>query len=94
MQGDGEVILGDNLEVLPGLRDETFQLIYIDPPFNTGRAQTRKTLRTVPDEDGDRTGFGGRRYTHATARRVVLPATSSTTTSRSSSPACARRTGS
>jgi site-specific DNA-methyltransferase (adenine-specific) len=56
------VVLGDNLEVLPRLQGETFQLIYIDPPFNTGRAQTRKTLQTVPDRDGDRTGFKGRRY--------------------------------
>jgi site-specific DNA-methyltransferase (adenine-specific) len=57
-----EVILGDNLDVLPRFGDETFQLIYIDPPFNTGKAQTRKTLQTVPDESGDRTGFTGRRY--------------------------------
>ncbi len=62
MEGEGRVILGDNLKVLPGLRDEAFQLIYIDPPFNTGKAQTRKTLRTVPDESGDRIGFTGRRY--------------------------------
>ncbi len=62
MRGEGEVILGENLEVLPGLREGTFQLIYIDPPFNTGKAQTRRTLRTVPDESGDRTGFSGRRY--------------------------------
>jgi site-specific DNA-methyltransferase (adenine-specific) len=62
MEGESRVILGDNLEVLPGLRDAAFQLIYIDPPFNTGKAQIRKTLRTVPDESGDRTGFTGRRY--------------------------------
>jgi site-specific DNA-methyltransferase (adenine-specific) len=62
MHGDSEIILGDNLEVLPNLDGEAFQLIYIDPPFNTGRAQTRKTLQTVPDQDGDRTGFMGRRY--------------------------------
>ena len=37
-------------------------MIYIDPPFNTGMTQTRRTLRTVSDHDGDRTGFGGRRY--------------------------------
>jgi len=60
--GDSEIILGENMEVLPGLPDEAFQLIYIDPPFNTGRVQTRKTLQTTPDEDGDRTGFTGRRY--------------------------------
>jgi DNA modification methylase len=58
----GEIILGENLEVLPRFADESFQLIYIDPPFNTGGAQTRRTLRTVPDEHGDRTGFEGRRY--------------------------------
>ncbi|HEY3959267.1 MAG TPA: site-specific DNA-methyltransferase [Solirubrobacteraceae bacterium] len=62
MRGAGEIILGENLEVLPGLKDGAFQLIYIDPPFNTGRAQTRKTVQTVPDKDGDRTGFNGRRY--------------------------------
>ena len=57
-----EVLLGENLELLPAFADESFQLIYIDPPFNTGKVQTRKTLATVPDPVGDRTGFGGRRY--------------------------------
>ena len=54
--------MGENLDVLPRLQDESFQLIYIDPPFNTGGAQTRRTLETLPDEDGDRKGFQGRRY--------------------------------
>ena len=58
-----EILLGENLELLPRFAAESFQLIYIDPPFNTGKSQTRKTLRTVPDADGDRTGFQGRRYT-------------------------------
>jgi site-specific DNA-methyltransferase (adenine-specific) len=57
-----EIVLGDNLEVLPRLADASFQLAYLDPPFNTGRDQTRRTLSVVPDEAGDRTGFGGRRY--------------------------------
>ncbi|MGH2833953.1 MAG: DNA-methyltransferase [Solirubrobacteraceae bacterium] len=57
-----EILLGDCLELLPRFADGCFQLIYIDPPFNTGRAQARKTLQTVSDEDGDRTGFQGRRY--------------------------------
>ena len=48
--------------MLPRFEDGSFQLIYIDPPFNTGRAQTRKTLQTVPDENGDRVGFQGRRF--------------------------------
>jgi DNA modification methylase len=62
MESDSQIILGDNLDLLPALQNEAFQLIYIDPPFNTGKAQTRKTLQTVPDQDGDRTGFMGRRY--------------------------------
>ncbi len=59
-----EVILGDNLPVLEGFAHESFQLIYIDPPFNTGRRQTRRTLATTSEGEGggDRTGFGGRRY--------------------------------
>ena len=58
-----EVLLGDCLELLPRFADESFQLIYIDPPFNTGRSQARRTIATVSGEDGDRTGFQGRRYT-------------------------------
>jgi site-specific DNA-methyltransferase (adenine-specific) len=58
-----EIILGDNLDVLPGFADESFQLIYLDPPFNTGRDQRRRTVQTVPDSEGDRVGFKGRRYT-------------------------------
>ncbi len=56
------VVLGDCADVLPTLPDSAFQLIYIDPPFNTGKPQQRRTLATVRDEDGDRTGFQGRRY--------------------------------
>jgi site-specific DNA-methyltransferase (adenine-specific) len=56
------VLLGDNLELLPELDDGIFQVAYLDPPFNTGRVQRRRTLATVTADDGDRTGFQGRRY--------------------------------
>jgi site-specific DNA-methyltransferase (adenine-specific) len=56
------IVFGDNLDVLPGIATETVDLIYIDPPFNTGRRQTRTMLRTARSEDGDRNGFQGRRY--------------------------------
>jgi site-specific DNA-methyltransferase (adenine-specific) len=56
------ILQGDNLPILQSLPDASFQLIYIDPPFNTGRTQTRPRLRTVRDDAGDRTGFGGHRY--------------------------------
>jgi site-specific DNA-methyltransferase (adenine-specific) len=56
------IVLGDNLGVLPRFADESFQLVYADPPFNTGQRVTRRTLQVVPDEAGDRVGFKGRRY--------------------------------
>jgi site-specific DNA-methyltransferase (adenine-specific) len=69
----GCVILGDSATVLPQLPDATFQLIYVDPPFNTGKAQQRRTIKTVRDEAGDRTGFQGRRYaTTELSRRSYL----------------------
>jgi site-specific DNA-methyltransferase (adenine-specific) len=57
-----EILLGDNLDLLPGYPAGSFQLIYIDPPFNTGAARTRRTLSVRRDDGGERTGFKGRRY--------------------------------
>jgi site-specific DNA-methyltransferase (adenine-specific) len=57
-----EILHGDNLQLLARFRDSSFQLIYADPPFNTGKPQRRATLRMVADENGDRSGFQGRRY--------------------------------
>ena len=56
------VLLGDNQPLLEELPADFFQLIYVDPPFNTGKPQTRRSLQTERDEDGDRVGFQGRRY--------------------------------
>src|SRR5579864_79150 len=59
---DDAILHGDNLDLLPSFADGTFQLVYADPPFNTGRVQERLTLSATADADGDRVGFGGRRY--------------------------------
>jgi site-specific DNA-methyltransferase (adenine-specific) len=56
------VVRGDCGDVLRKLPDESFQLIYIDPPFNTGKVQQRRTLKTARSGDGDRVGFQGRTY--------------------------------
>jgi site-specific DNA-methyltransferase (adenine-specific) len=53
---------GDNLGILKTLETESIQLIYIDPPFNTGRTQTRGTTTTTRNEDSNRVGFKGQRY--------------------------------
>ena len=53
---------GDNLSVLRTLPDGSAQLVYVDPPFNTGQARRYTRLQTVRDDAGDRLGFGGARY--------------------------------
>ena len=62
LAGEDLVILGDNAKVLPALPDGAFQLIYVDPPFNTGKAQHRRTFSTTRSETALRRGFGGRTY--------------------------------
>jgi site-specific DNA-methyltransferase (adenine-specific) len=56
------VVFGDNADVLPTLPDGAFQVVYVDPPFNTGSVRRRRTVVTRRDEAGDRIGFGGHRY--------------------------------
>jgi len=56
------ILLGDNLPLLQAEPAGSVQLAYLDQPFNTGRAQTRRTLATQAAANGDRTGFAGRRY--------------------------------
>jgi len=60
--GPNLVVAGDNLAVIQALPDAAFQLIYIDPPFNTGRTQSRQGLTTVRNVGGTRTGFKGQTY--------------------------------
>lgn len=64
-EGPNLVIQGDNLPVLRELPDESFQLIYIDPPFNTGKVQSRVSLKTRRSDnlgEGSRVGFKGQTY--------------------------------
>lgn len=64
-EGPNLVVAGDNLPILRGLPDQSFQLIYIDPPFNTGKVQSRqslKTMRTDAPVTGSRVGFQGQTY--------------------------------
>jgi len=56
------VCFGDNLPILRKMPAGGVALIYVDPPFNTGRTQRRRRLKTRRDPAGDRTGFQGARY--------------------------------
>lgn len=67
------ILFGDNAAVLPALPAAFARLIYIDPPFNTGRTQARESIRVAKtDGEGDRGGFGGKRY--RVEARAVGPA--------------------
>jgi site-specific DNA-methyltransferase (adenine-specific) len=58
----GRIIFGDNLPHLEQMQAGSVDLIYIDPPFNTGKAQTRTRIKTVKSEHGNRRGFQGQVY--------------------------------
>ena len=57
-----QIIFAENLHVLRVMPSASANMIYIDPPFNTGKIQARTQVSTVVSENGDRTGFQGRRY--------------------------------
>lgn len=60
--GPNLVIHGNNGDILPFFPNGSFRVIYIDPPFNTGRTQKRQTLKTVRSTEGKRIGFKGQTY--------------------------------
>ncbi len=60
--GPNLVIQADSAVALPRLPTATFQMIYIDPPFNTGKVQRRQALTTRKDSAGGRVGFKGQSY--------------------------------
>jgi site-specific DNA-methyltransferase (adenine-specific) len=57
-----KIILADCLDGLSSLPDSFAQLIYIDPPFNTGKKQVRNRIKVEADAEGIRQGFGDKRY--------------------------------
>ena len=62
MREMNKIIYGDNLPILEELPSSSVQLIYIDPPFNTGKVQRRQSIKTIRSKDGDRLGFQNCRY--------------------------------
>lgn len=58
----GAVVHNEALATLQALPTGCVDMVYVDPPFNTGRARRGERISVVRDEDGDRAGFAGRRY--------------------------------
>ena len=68
--GPDLVIEAENSEVLSNLPSDFFQMIYLDPPFNTGRKQSRVSTKVTRTKEGGRIGFKGQRY-ESVRERVV-----------------------
>ena len=62
MTATGRVVHGESLDVLATLADGAVDLVYVDPPFNTGKRRTHSRLRVQASKEGTRTGFAGRTY--------------------------------
>lgn len=60
--GDNLIVEANNLDFIRTLPDESFRMIYIDPPFNTGRTQRLQSLKTTRSATGSRVGFKGQTY--------------------------------
>ena len=67
---ENTLYFGDNLTALRSIPDSSIQLVYIDPPFNTGREQQRSKVTTKRNKQGNRIGFKGERY--ETVKSTVL----------------------
>jgi site-specific DNA-methyltransferase (adenine-specific) len=68
-----QILHSENLAALRTLPPASVELIYIDPPFNTGTTQRRARIKTIRDDAGDRTGFGGHRYRTETIAATETP---------------------
>jgi site-specific DNA-methyltransferase (adenine-specific) len=70
LEDEDLVIAGDNGPALAKLPEGAFDLVYMDPPFNTGRPRKRDTVTVHADLQGQRVGFGGRTYSSRLLRTL------------------------
>ena len=67
----GEIWFGDNLAVLQTMEAESVGLIYIDPPFNTGKVQSRKQIRVWREGEATAITASKRATVMAAARKCA-----------------------
>ncbi|WP_311258402.1 site-specific DNA-methyltransferase [Microbacterium sp. WCS2018Hpa-9] len=78
VRGDVSIIQGDNLAVTATLPSASFTLVYLDPPFNTGRTQerqvvtARRTFTTPSESDADDAASPESRGSDAAADPILL----------------------
>lgn len=66
-----KIYYGDNIKVLKKLESESVSLIYIDPPFNTGKKIVHTQQMMYSSEDGTRKGFGDKKYKSIDIGRIT-----------------------
>lgn len=62
VEGSVEIHHGENLAVIAGLESGAYTLIYLDPPFNTGRVQGKAIETALPGGVAIGRGFRGVQY--------------------------------
>ena len=67
----GLIVHGEALAVLRALPPESTGLVYVDPPFNTGRIRAGVRSRVTADAAASRAGFAGRRYATTQSESVA-----------------------
>lgn len=65
------IIHGNNLDWLKCAPSESVDLIYIDPPFNTGQVRTMEPVTARQCAVGGHLGFGDKRYARESTGKVM-----------------------
>jgi len=52
----------NNLKILKSIPSNSIDLIYVDPPFNTGKTRSHSIMKNTQSDTGDRVGFQGKKY--------------------------------
>lgn len=60
--GKNIVCFGNNMSLLNKIEDASIDLIYIDPPFNTGKVMRLDSYKSTKNQGGLTQGFSGYSY--------------------------------
>ena len=60
----------NNLKILKSIPSNSIDLIYVDPPFNTGKTRSHSIMKNIQSDTGDRVGFQGKKYSTSTTKKL------------------------
>ena len=62
-----KIYFENNLKILKSMPANSVDLIYVDPPFNTGKKRSHSIMKNIQSDTGDRVGFQGKKYSTSTS---------------------------